>query len=915
MERKFSFKEAKELGDFYRLLLKRLNEAIKYPIKKMEDVKNQFHYLKSSGYFSKLTDAELDGEVYKEKEDQYQKLLLCINNYLIGNDLSHTSERLYSHNHFDIERRLESLSPACNPVAWFFTGKENKEKAIEQYQYLLNYKKESFVQDTLRLINQMKHLPESSAQEVKEHFDNHLKEYYDIVKRVDAPSYSNKNLYVDKVKALVLKNNSLADNLKSINVGLDEAENGVNRAIQYLKGFALIKLLKGIPVEELAREHKGMRTKAFRDARYDSMADIYAASVYNLASIHGVSQDVAYSAKRIANYYADNASKNIKLKLSTDDKNKASTGVVNSVYLVRRIRSITDDILKVKHEHGDELHDSFEILKGIGMGTYWPFISSEEKKKCINAYLFVRDVLYGELGDVIKRGYNEYNDLKKNPKTEFAWEDFSNNSIQYFNIIEELCPGALGTDDSVYGLPEELAKEIQDECIFPDGLLCTLRRYQEWGVKYILHQERVLLGDEMGLGKTVQAIASMVSLKNVGATHFVVVCPASVVTNWCREIVKHSLLRAIKVHGNGKANAFKAWLSNGGVAVTTYESCGTFKFDGHFVFTQLVVDEAHYIKNREANRSKRVRELCEHAERILFMTGTALENRVDEMIELISILKPRIAFNISRIAFMASAPEFRNEVAPVYYRRKREDVLSELPDLIENEEWCTMTKAEEEAYESAMLNHKYMEARRSSWCLPDLNKSSKAQRLLEIIEDAKNDDRKVLVFSFFLDTIKNIHNLLGFDTCLNPITGSLNPNRRQEIIDEFESAPPGTVLCSQIQSGGTGLNIQAASVVIICEPQFKPSIENQAISRAYRMGQSRNVQVFRLLNVNSLDERITELLKQKQEIFNAFADKSVAAEKSVEIDEKTFGDIISEEIERIKAKRNRNTNEQENDEE
>ena len=114
--------------------------------------------------------------------------------------------------------------------------------------------------------------------------------------------------------------------------------------------------------------------------------------------------------------------------------------------------------------------------------------------------------------------------------------------------MENIAPGILGNSDHVYGLPENLAREIQDECFFPDGLLCDLRRYQEFGVKYILHQERVLLGDEMGLGKTIQAIATMVSLKNTGATHFVVLCPASVIINWCREIQKFSKLRAIKVH-------------------------------------------------------------------------------------------------------------------------------------------------------------------------------------------------------------------------------------------------------------------------------------------------------------------------------------------------------------------------------
>lgn len=103
----------------------------------------------------------------------------------------------------------------------------------------------------------------------------------------------------------------------------------------------------------------------------------------------------------------------------------------------------------------------------------------------------------------------------------------------------------------------------------------------------------------------------------------------------------------------------------------------------------------------------------------------------------------------------------------------------------------------------------------------------------------------------------------------------MTPNRRQEIIDDFDNAPAGKVLISQIIAGGTGLNIQSASVVIFCEPQLKPSIENQAIARAYRMGQARNVLVYRLLCENTIDERITEMLAEKQAIFNAFADKSV----------------------------------------
>lgn len=134
--------------------------------------------------------------------------------------------------------------------------------------------------------------------------------------------------------------------------------------------------------------------------------------------------------------------------------------------------------------------------------------------------------------------------------------------------------------------------------------------------------------------------------------------------------------------------------------------------------------------------------------------------------------------------------------------------------------------------------------------------------------------------------------------CTEIINGSVSPKHRQEIIDEFESAPAGKVLVSQIMAGGTGLNIQSASVVIICEPQIKPSIESQAISRAYRMGQSRNVLVYRLLCSDTIDERITDILAQKTNVFNAFADQSAAAD-NIEIDSAAFTHMIEEERARI----------------
>ena len=594
--------------------------------------------------------------------------------------------------------------------------------------------------------------------------------------------------------------------------------------------------MKTVPIEEINRDKRGIKTKPLRDCGYETVADIAASSVYEIALVRGISEDTAYTIHRIVRDIVSSAQKTIKIRLNLDKKTPESTRIVIAVVQYDRSVLIGKPCRSLITANDGMISDAIDNLDCAANGLKWLLSFGAGKQRAIEAYEQLKVLLEGEYGQNVQRALTEVEELE-NVSDIQAWEEFERYPVRFFNILESVVPGLLGNDDSVYGLPENLVREIQDECFFPEGLLCELRRYQEWGVKYILHQGRALLGDEMGLGKTVQAIATMVSLKNTNATHFVVVCPASVITNWCREIGQKSKLRVTKVHGARREVALVSWVKLGGVAVTTYETTAYFVLGNDFKFSLMVVDEAHYIKNAKAQRSINVRKLCEHTERLLFMTGTALENNVDEMVSLIQILRPDIFLSIRGISFMAAAQQFREQIAPVYYRRKREDVLTELPELVESRD---------------------------------------------------------------LNTIRGVCEILG-NQCMNPINGSLSPQRRQEIIDEFNMAPAGTVLAAQIQSGGTGLNIQSASMVIICEPQLKPSIENQAISRAYRMGQTRNVLVYRLLCDNTVDEKVTEILDQKQKIFDAFADKSVAAQESIEVDDKTFGDIIKAEIERINA--------------
>ena len=187
-----------------------------------------------------------------------------------------------------------------------------------------------------------------------------------------------------------------------------------------------------------------------------------------------------------------------------------------------------------------------------------------------------------------------------------------------------------------------------------------------------------------------------------------------------------------------------------------------------------------------------------------------------------------------------------------------------------------------------------MKTRKVSYEVEDISDSSKITRLLELCAEAKESGRKVVVFSFFLGIIEKVAQALGED-CFGIITGAIPSEERQDIIDKFAEAPDGSVIVSQIIAGGVGLNIQCASVVIICEPQWKPSTENQAISRCYRMGQSKSVLVYRLLSAKTVDEDIMEILREKSNVFDEFADESQIDEVNKQIME----EIVQKERERL----------------
>jgi SNF2 family DNA or RNA helicase len=189
----------------------------------------------------------------------------------------------------------------------------------------------------------------------------------------------------------------------------------------------------------------------------------------------------------------------------------------------------------------------------------------------------------------------------------------------------------------------------------------------------------------------------------------------------------------------------------------------------------------------------------------------------------------------------------------------------------------------------------FVAMRRAAYAEPA--KSAKLQRLLEIVGEAAENKLKVVVFSYFRDVLTAVQEALSAPA-FGPITGSVTATARQELVDDFTAAAGHAVLLSQIQAGGVGLNIQAASVVILCEPQVKPTLEDQAVARAHRMGQLRHVQVHRRLTVDSVDQRMLDILGTKTQLFDAYArrsDLAEAAPEAVDISEQSLARLIVEE--------------------
>lgn len=663
-----------------------------------------------------------------------------------------------------------------------------------------------------------------------------------------------------------------------------------------------LRSLRQVSVSELKKSKAGIRTAALSEKGLTSLADLANASDADLIALDGVGEKQVAAIRTILAEFMKNIMDYSNVRISPDDESKENTHLLRALSryrMGRRIREAGGQYVEELHAFAKDMDARLVIRNGFR----WVFSGRRAKESTAAAFRDMMDFFRSEDCREIEKLVKLYRQASEAGDAD-ARADFSRNAAEFYAMLEAV-NGAKISKSLVYSsIPEALAAEIDDT---PLDLRCfngTLRAYQEFGARYIIHQERVLLGDEMGLGKTIQAIAAMSHLYAGDCGRFLVVCPAGILVNWCREIRKFSRIPVYLLHGSSLEEAFAKWMRMGGAAVTNFESIGKIidRIDEKMCLDMLVIDEAHYIKNPEAKRTAYIRRLDNESERILLMTGTPVENRVEEMCTLIDFIRPDMAAEVRQKAYMSAVPEFREMVAPVYLRRQRDMVLGELPPIEVKEEWCGLGPADLAEYASYVMEKNFPAMRRVGFHLEDASLSCKGMRLLDLCEGAKAEGRKVIVYSFFRETVRRVHELLKGD-CAGVITGSTPTAERQAIIDRFagreeEGGVPagdvqaeggltgsgnaqkdgGSVLICQIQAGGTGLNIQAASIVIFCEPQIKPSLTAQAIARVYRMGQVRNVLVYHLLCENTVDEAVMAILEEKQREFDLYADESAMAD-------------------------------------
>jgi SNF2 family DNA or RNA helicase len=706
-----------------------------------------------------------------------------------------------------------------------------------------------------------------------------------------------------RARALCTQGARLYGTARTLLADHERALEAVRSALAPLRDELVAEELESIPIGRLKDATEGrLRLAAVEAAGLTSVHAVHEASRYELRQIPGVGAQTADQALAAARQIARAVEETVTVRIDVDRPEPRTTALVVALH---RLVEAGPELRKAVDTAGQLQRRIGELLPAARPATgrlRLALTGRRRRQAALAATAELRELTAeADARDTRLQLTQASTDLLRGPASDIeAWVDFELRSAEYYSQLAEVSRHRTDEAAAEGFLPSDVAERVHAQPLDDTHRRVSLRGYQSFGARFALAQRRVVLGDEMGLGKTVQAIAALAHLAAEGHSHFLVVCPASVLINWTREIRSRSVLRAVPVHGPDRQEAYADWRERGGVALTTFDVLHTLPEPDGTRPGMLVVDEAHYVKNPGTRRARSVAGWTKACDRVLFLTGTPMENRVEEFRALVRHLRPELVPEIHDSHAVAGPNVFRRSVAPAYLRRNQQDVLTELPALLQVDEWEELSDADQDAYRSAVAEGNFMAMRRAAYADPE--HSAKLQRLRELVDEAADNGLKVVVFSYFRDVLATVQGALG-DGVFGPISGSVTAARRQQLVDDFTAADGHAVLLSQIEAGGVGLNLQAASVVILCEPQVKPTLEHQAVARAHRMGQIRTVQVHRLLATDSVDERLLRILENKDRLFDAYARRSDTADATPDAIDVSDGSlarrIVEEEQQRL----------------
>ena len=438
-----------------------------------------------------------------------------------------------------------------------------------------------------------------------------------------------------------------------------------------------------------------------------------------------------------------------------------------------------------------------------------------------------------------------------------------------------------------------------------------LRDYQETGVKWLSMLDKYgfggILADDMGLGKTLQTI-SFLSSRIDDSKKVLILAPSSLIYNWSDEFAKFAPHLDVAVVYGLKNVRDELIAEKHQITITSYASfrqdVEEYK-DKHFQY--LILDEAQVMKNDQTKIAQYLRDF--EVEHTYALSGTPIENNLGELWSIFQIVMPGLL--PSKKEFLKlPAEKVARYIKPFVMRRKKEDVLQELPDLIEVAYRNELADSQKTIYLALLkqmqdriihatedeINRSKIEIlsglmRLRQICdTPKLfmedyeGESGKLESLRELLEQIQDGNRRVLIFSQFrgmLDIIESELDKMGMESF--KITGSTPAKERQDMTTAFNDGQRSAFLIS-LKAGGVGLNLTGADTVILVDLWWNPAVEAQAIGRAHRIGQERNVEVYRMITRGTIEEKIQELQESKRNLVSTILD-GAEAKSSLSVEE------------------------------